>query len=159
MDQAWAHLRADMHLKAGATSGIDTTNLNLYRMDVTVRTDGLKQTESHGRVMAQFLAPSGSLLVISIPATFTTNYQDYSFVLGSGQIDPWETGSWSKFIGGFDQINAVGCVVSADNWVEEYDLKKESAFYIDHVRFVRLVPASPALPNGGTNADLTVPKP
>ena len=146
MDQAWAHFRADLYLKAGAASGIDTTNLNLYRMEMTVRTDGLKQTESHGRVMAQLRDPSGSLLVISIPATFTTNYQDFSFVLGSGQIDPWETGSWNKFIGGFDQINAVGCTVSADNWVDDYDLKKESAFYVDHVRFVRLEPDSPPAP-------------
>ncbi len=38
----------------------------------------------------------------------------------------------------------VSALISADNGlIDEYDLKRESAFYVDHVKFVRLVPDSP----------------
>ncbi len=70
MDQAWAHFRTDINLKASAASGIDTTNLNLYRMEVTVRTDGLKKTAgSHGAcnhgLTSRFIRASASDLLDS----------------------------------------------------------------------------------------------
>jgi hypothetical protein len=45
-----------------------------------------------------------------------------------------------QFVDRFARIDRLDCAASADNWLQEYDLKKENAFYVDHVRFVRLIP-------------------
>ncbi len=130
----------DVHLWESNAKSVNTTNLNFYKLEVTAKTSGLTGMKAHGRVMAQFLTPSGPVLTISFPAIFTTNYQVFSYVLGNGNSDPWEPGGWSGFFADFSQINAVNCVISADDWLHEYDLTKENALYVGNVKFVRLIP-------------------
>jgi len=126
--------------------------LGLYKLYTTIRTAGLTGKSSLGRIQCHFIAtpPFRSILSISMPATFTTNFQVYSFVLSDGIID--STGdSLSKFVNELNQINALQIGVVMDQWLNQYDIDATNAFYISNVKFVRLVPTTPALPTGVTN--------
>jgi hypothetical protein len=126
---------------------INTTNLNAYRLDATVRVSGLMGLNSHGRVQWQFLTPRGPILSVNLFATYTTNYQTYSFILGEGCVDLNSGGSWPEFVAGFDQIDRVRCCIWADHWLTEYRPDADNEVYIGSVKFVRLVTESSSPPH------------
>jgi hypothetical protein len=146
MDQNYAGFGARVAVLAGRADGVDTTDLNQYKLYATVRTTGQKGKESHGRFQWQFLTPTGTVLTISRAVTLTSNYEVYSYVLGDGAIDRYAGGSRSEFIANFDRINELQCVVNADNWLDEYGPGADSKIYVSDVKFVRLVPDSPSPP-------------
>lgn len=141
--QQWAGFGVTVPVWAGATNGINTTNLSLYKLYATVRTSGLTGTNSHGRILWLFATPGGIVLNECVNATFTTNYQVYSFVLDNGSINHYAGGSLCEFTAHFDQINQVMCQVAADKWLREYGPDEPNAFYLDNIKFVRLVPKTP----------------
>ena len=100
------------------------------------------ENNSHGRVTLQFLTDTNPVLAVSMPETFSTNYQVYSFALGNAEIDAYSGGSWGEFVANLAHINGVSCLVTADDWLKEYDVQKESAIYLAHVQFDRLIPAT-----------------
>ncbi len=154
-NQLFAGFGAYVIVAANRRSGIDTTNLGSYKLYVTARTTGLKGASSHGRVQWWFLTPGGNILTMDLFATFTTNYQTYSFVLNDGSVNPYDGGSRNDFIRHFDQIDEIECALNADNWLGEYRLDTDDAFHISNVKFVRLVPAADPHPAGTTNAPTT----
>jgi WD40 repeat protein/serine/threonine protein kinase len=149
MSQNNSGFGVDVGAFAGRTNGINTTNLSLYKLYATIRTAGLTGKSAIGRIQWQFLASHRSLLGLEVPATFTTNFQVYSFVLSDGTIDSGGD-SWSKFKNEFDQINMLQFNVVADQWLSQYGTDAGNAFYISNVKFVRLIPATPLLPSGVT---------
>jgi WD40 repeat protein/serine/threonine protein kinase len=140
--QGWSGFGAAVVALASRANGIDTTNLHAYRLDVTARVGGPLGPGSHGRVQWQFLTPRGPILSMNLFATYTTNYQTFSFVLGDGCVDRNSGGSWAEFTTDFDQIDRVKCAVWADHWLTEYSPNADNELFIDHVRFVRLLPVS-----------------
>src|SRR5208282_5979711 len=132
--------------------------LNLYKLYATIRTVGLAGKSALGRIDWQFMVaptngPARPVFSLSAPATFTTNFQVYSFVLSDGLNPEHSDGSWEEFKNEFDQINGLQLVVQADQWLAQYGANADNAFYISNIKFVRLVPTTPALPGGVTNAD------
>ena len=125
---------------ARSTNGINTDDLNLYKLYATVKTSGLVSTNSHGRVSWQFESSKGLLLNMSLPVTFTTNYLVFPFVVGSGNVENCCGGSISEFTANLGKVNSVGCNVTADDWINEYSPAADSALYIGAIKFVRLVP-------------------
>jgi hypothetical protein len=158
MNQSFAGFGATVVVAANRQSGIDTTNLASYKLYVTARTAGLKSTSSQGRVQWMFIAPGGVVLTVDRFATFTTNYQVYSFVLADGFVDRATGGSWNDFIQHFDRIVSVLCAVNADNWLDEYRLDTDDAFYISHVKLVRLVPVADSQPPAAITNTSAMPK-
>jgi len=79
-----------------------------------------------------------------LPASFTTNFQVYSFVLADSAVDPHFNGSYREFAAHLDEIESVQCSITADRWLEDYDPDTENAFFIDDIKFVRLVAVSPS---------------
>lgn len=146
MNQLYAGFGTTITVHANRRNGIDTTNLGSYKLYVTARTTGLKGASSRGRIQWWFLTPAGVVLVMDHLATFTTNYQTYSFVLRNGSVSSYSGGSWNDFIRHFDEIDKIQCAVNADNWLTEYRLDTDDTFYISHVKFVRLVPIADAQP-------------
>ena len=158
MNQSFAGFGATVVVAANRQSGIDTTNLASYKLYVTARTAGLKSTSSQGRVQWMFIAPGGVVLTVDRFATFTTNYQVYSFVLADGFVDRATGGSWNDFIQHFDRIVSVLCAVNADNWLDEYRLDSDDAFYISNVKLVRLVPIADPQPAARNTSTSAMPK-
>ena len=140
--QEWSGFGASVGVLASRADGVNTPNLNAYRLYVTARVAGLASPSSHGRIQWQFLTPQGPILSINLLTAFTTNYQTYSFVLSDGSIDPNSGGSWTEFAADFDQVNRVQCVVWADRWLTEFSPNADNELLIGHVKFVRLVPVS-----------------
>ena len=141
--QSWAVFSVTAAALANRTNGIDTTDLSAYKLYATVKTTGLRGDRARGRFQWQFVAKGGRcLLSMGVPASFTTNYQVYSFVLADGAVDPHSGGFYSEFAANLDQIDSVQCSVTADPWLEDYADDTENAFFIDDVKFVRLVPVS-----------------
>jgi WD40 repeat protein len=138
---------------AGRTNGIDTTNLSLYKLYVTIKTAGLIGKSGLGRIQWEFMVSltNRAVLGLYVPASFTTNYQEYSFFLSDAIVAEYGGGSLSKFTKEFDQIDSLQLRVVADQWLSQYGVDAGNAFYISNVRFVRLVPATPPLPNGVAN--------
>ena len=155
-NQAWCGFAATVIAHANRSTLVDTTNLSLYKLYATIRTTGLTGSSSRGRLQWQFRTPDAEILTISLPATFATNYQAYSYVLGNASIDPSCGGSWNEFVTQFDQVNRLQCVVSADDWLGEYGADVDNALYIDEVKFVRLVPVSLPPPVTETNKSKTM---
>jgi WD40 repeat protein len=139
----WAKFGADVGVLANATSGVNTTNLDLYKLYATLRTSGITGLSSHGRIQWKFSTAGGLILAVETDATLATNYQAYSFILGEGRID---RGSLSEFAAKFDQINQVQCMVMADEWVAEYSPDVDNAIYIADIKFVRLTAVPPGMP-------------
>jgi hypothetical protein len=139
MNQEWAMFGVGAALMTSNQVARDLTNLDVYRLEATVRTTGLLGTNAQGRVLAEFLTNSHIILTREFPVMFTTNYQVYSCLLGDGQL--FKPGNaWSDFVNHFPQINSVACLVSADRWLDEYDLGQEDGFDIANVKLWRLVP-------------------
>jgi hypothetical protein len=146
---------------ANRTNGIDTTDLGLYKLYATIRTAGLTGKSAAGRLQWQFMVPNHTILSLEVPATFTTNFQVYSFVFSDGSTPEYNPeGSLSEFTTKFDQINALQLGVVADQWLNQYDIGATNGFYVSNVKFVRLVPTTQSLPGGVTNhpADFNIPK-
>jgi hypothetical protein len=138
---------------ASKTNGIDTTDLSLYKLYATIRTDGLTGKSARGSINWDFRTQNRSVLTLFTPATFTTNFQVYSFVLSDGttpDYSHYSGGSLSNFKLEFDQINALQFTVQADNWLSQYGMDASNAFYISNVKFVRLVPVTQSPPGGVT---------
>jgi hypothetical protein len=155
LNQKYAGFVAKVTVLANSADGINTTNLNLYKLYATVRTTGCTGKDSHGKVQWQFVTPDGAILTVDLAATFTSDYQVYSFVLGDGSIDRYAGGSWDEFIASFAKIDRVQCAIQADNWLSEYGADADNRIYISNVRFVRLVPTSPTPPPGVTDKAAT----
>jgi hypothetical protein len=138
---------------AGRTNGINTTNLSLYKLYATIKTAGLIGKSGLGRIQWEFMArqTNRSVLGLYVPATFTANYQVYSFFLSDAIVAEYGGGSWSKFTEEFDQIDSLQFRVVADQWLSQYGADAANAFYISNVKFVRLVPTTPAPPSGVAN--------
>jgi hypothetical protein len=145
---------AKVAVLANSDNGINTTNLNLYKLYATVRTTGYTGKESHGKVQWQFVTPDGIILTVDLAATFTADYQVYSFVLGDGAIDRYAGGSWDEFIASFAKIDRVQCAIQADNWLSEYGADADNKIYISDVKFVRLVPTPLPPPTNGQSEEL-----
>jgi WD40 repeat protein len=161
MDQGNSGFGLNIGVFASMTNGIDTTNLNLYKLYATIKTAGLAGESAFGRIQWQFMTPYHTILTREVPVNFTTNFQVYSFVLSDGSTPEYNlAGSSSEFTTKFDQINALQLGVVADQWLNQYNMDAKNAFYISNVRFMRLVPTIPAPPTGATNhpAGLNVPK-
>ena len=164
MEQEYSGFGMAVGAYAGKTNGIDTTDQNLYKLYATIRTIGLIGKSALGRIEWQFMvAPTNGsarpVLSLSVPATFTTNFQTYSFVLSDGSNPERSDGSLDNFKNEFHQVNGLQLTVQADQWLDQYGADAGSGFSISNVRFVRLVPTGSALPGGLTNADdLMVPQ-
>ena len=143
--------------RANRTNGVDTTDLSAYRLCATVKTTGLRGDPARGRFQWQFVAKGGKCLLSTVvPAFFTTNYQVYSFVLADGAVDPNSAGSYSEFAANLDQIESVQCTVTADLWLDDYAPDTENTFYVDDIKFVRLIPVSEPLSFYATNQNASV---
>ncbi len=141
----WANFAACVTARANSMSGIDTTNLNAYKLYAAVKTAGLIRPNSRGAVQWQFLLDDGTaILSVDLNALLTTNYQVCSFVLSDGAINPYCGGSWGEFTAKFSQISQIRCVVIAGAWFDDYADDKDNALYVDDVKFVRLMPAPEA---------------
>jgi hypothetical protein len=149
--QAWAGFAGYVSALANRTSGLDTTNLAAYKLYATVKARGLIGAQSHGRVQWGFQAGTNTLLAVSLVADFTTNYQEFSFVLADGSLDPNSGGSWSQFTAHFDQIDRVQCTVIADDWLTAYRPDAENALCIANVKFVRLQTVAVTPPDSTAN--------
>jgi WD40 repeat protein len=145
LTQAWTEMGMSVPLIVTNPAVFDTTNLNLYKLEATIKTTGLMEVHSHGRVTFQFLTDTNPVLAVSMAETFSTNYQVYAFALGNAEIDAYSGGSWDEFVANLAHINGVCCLVSADDWLKEYDVRKQSSIYLAHVRFDRLIPAASGL--------------
>ena len=155
MDQENSGFGVTVGAFAGKTNGINTTDLGLYKLYATIRTTGLLGNSALGRINWQFMVAStnGSprpVLSLSAPATFTTNFQVFSFVLADGSNPERSGGSWDEFNNEFDQINGLQLVVQADQWLGQYGLDADNALYISNVKFVRLLPVIPSPLSGAT---------
>jgi hypothetical protein len=114
---------------ASRTNGIDTTDLGLYKFYATIRTSGLTGKSAAGRMQWRFMTPSQTILSLEVPATFTTNFQVYSFVLSDASAPEYNPeGSLSEFTTQFDQINALQLGVVADQWLNQYDIGATNGF-------------------------------
>ncbi|HEY5911794.1 MAG TPA: immunoglobulin domain-containing protein [Verrucomicrobiae bacterium] len=137
--QGWAGFGGTVRTAANRSSGLDTTNLGLYKLYATIRTEGLNGTNTHADLAWDFRAPEGIILGVRLLVPLTTNYQVYSFVLENGSIATF-AGSWSDFVSKFDHIDTVALVVQATEWLNDYTTNAENALYVDDITFVRLVP-------------------
>ena len=155
MNQPYAGFVAKVAVLANSADGVNTTNLNLYKLYATVRTTGCLGAASHGKVQWQFLTPDGAILTVDLAATFTSDYQVYSFVLGDGAINRYAGGSWDEFIASFAKIDRVQCAVQVNNWLSEYGADADNKIYVSDVKFVRLVPTSSTPPPGVTDKTAT----
>jgi WD40 repeat protein/serine/threonine protein kinase len=151
MNQSESEFGVCLGVLAGKANGIDTTNLNLYKLYATIKTTGLIWGTSEGHLEWGFDVPNQPLLRVTVPATFTTNYAVYSFVLSEGSVGTYPGGFWRMFAKRLDQINGLQLFVVADNWLGDYGPNANSAFYVSNVKFVRLVPITAALPGDVSN--------
>ena len=155
MDQENSGFGVTVGAFAGKTNGINTTDLGLYKLYATIRTTGLLGISALGRINWQFMVASTNasprpVLSLSAPATFTTNFQVFSFVLNEGSNPERSDGSWDEFKNEFDQINGLQLMVQADQWLGQYGVDADNALYISNVKFVRLVPVIPSSLGGVT---------
>jgi WD40 repeat protein len=72
MNQKYAGFVAKVAVLANSADGVNTTNLNLYKLYATVRTTGCTGKDSHGKVQWQFVTPDGVILTVDLDATFTS---------------------------------------------------------------------------------------
>ena len=151
MSQSESEFGVCLGALATKANGIDTTNLNLYKLYATIRTTGLIGDTAVGHLEWGFQVPNHPLLRATVPATFTTNYEVYSFVLSDGSVGDYPGGFWKMFAKEFDQINGLQLFVVADNWLGDYGPNANSTFYVSKVKFVRLVPVTGAPPGDGSN--------
>jgi hypothetical protein len=158
MNQRWAGFGVAINALACGTNGVTTTNLSLYKLFATIRTSGLTGTNSHGRIQWQFLTSGGIILSRVFQATFTTNFQVYSYVLGEGNDDSNVNVPWRDFVAKFDQIDRVQCVITADSWLPEYGPDGDNALYIDNLKIVRLMPVPDPIPINARSQN-TIPRP
>ena len=142
LGQQYAGFGVHVTAFANRAAGVDTTDLNRYKLYATIRTTGQIGPAAHGRVQWQFLTPGGVILTVSLNTTFTSSDQRYSFCLGEGTIDLNSGGSLKEFLANFDRIDRVQCAVDASNWLTDYGPDADNALYISEVRFVRLEPSS-----------------
>jgi hypothetical protein len=140
LDQDWAGFGVTVNALANSNHGVNTTNLNLYKLYATIKTAGLTGQVSHGFLRWQFLSSNAVILSVEFPAAWTTNYQEYSFVLGNGSISKYSDGSWGRFVANFDRTDRLQCAAGAEHWLSEYGPDADNALYIGHIKFVRLVP-------------------
>ena len=139
----WTGFGVTVTTFASSKNGGNTTNLNYYMLYATVKTTGLMAPASHGYLQWQFVTPDSIILSVDCPAVWTTNYREYSFVLGNGSLSRYSGGSWDQFVANFDKIDRVKCAVSTERWLSEYGRDADNAFYVSHIKFVRLVPVAP----------------
>ena len=88
----------------------------------------------------------GGRFAITIDLPTTNVEEPVSLVLSDGATSKYSSGSPVEYKRNFDHITALQFGVQADHWLQYYDLNQTNAFYISNIRFVRMVPASPAFP-------------
>lgn len=141
-NQMWTYFGLGASVLFTNHAVFDTTNLNFYKLEATIKTTGLSGASCHGEIIAQIFTPSIPAMSVAFPATFTTNYQVYSFILGSGTPDPNAGGSWHDFLEAFrlGRIGGLNCMVNAEHWTDEFDTRQQSAIYLARARVARLIP-------------------
>jgi len=142
--QAWCGFAATIIARANRTTLVDTTDLALYKLYASARASGLTGSSARGSLQWQFRTADAALLTLSVPIVLTTNYQTYSYIPANAPASPACGGSWGEFVTRFDQIDRLQCAVAVDDWVGDYGTDADNALYVDDVRFVRLVPVTPA---------------
>ena len=137
---------------SGGENWVNTTNLGLYKLYLTVKTTGLAALDSKVKVHLGFMASDDCVMALDGAVRLTTNYQTVSFVIGDGFLVPSDRSgkNWTKFINHFDEINSLNCVLNVDHWKDEYLPGQTPAFYISDVKFVRLM--RPERATGSVNA-------
>ncbi len=135
----WAGFGAKATTRANRSNGLDSTNLALYKLYATIRTEGLTGTQALGLLQWQFNTPQRTILSMWRHIPLTTNFQLHSFVLENGSISPYSGGSWSDFVSNFDRIETVSLEAQSLEWLNDYTTNAQNALYIDDIKFVRLV--------------------
>jgi WD40 repeat protein len=152
LSQGWAGFGISVTLAPDSIKPLNTTNLNLYKLYATVKTEGLSSTTARGSLFWQFKTPAGVVLSMRHFATFTTNYQVYSFIVGGASLDASPGSSLDEFADHFGQIDRLACLVAVDQWLADYGAKPDNSIFISNIKFMRLEPTTPGLP-------LAAPKP
>jgi WD40 repeat protein/serine/threonine protein kinase len=146
MNPGYTVFGVSVTLPPNSMKRLNTTNLNMYKLYATIKTEGLILANARGSLFWLFATPAGAILSLRHHATFTTNYQVYSFVLGSASVEAGPGCSWDEFVGHFDQIDRLTCMVGADDWLHDFGAKPDNSIFISNVKFVRLEPTTPAPP-------------
>ena len=101
------------------TNGINTTNLNLYKLYATIKTAGLTGESAFGRIQWQFMIPYHTILTREVPVNFTTISFCHLLAVSDGLTPEYNlAGSLSEFTTKFDLINALQHGVVADSMAE-----------------------------------------
>ncbi len=143
LSQGWAGFGICVALATNTMKRLNTTNLNLYKLYATVKTEGLSSTTARGSLFWQFKTPASAVLSMRHFTTFTTNYQVYSFIVGGASLDARPGSSFDEFVDHFDQIDRLACLVSVNQWLADYGKKPDNSIFISNVKFMRLEPPTP----------------
>jgi serine/threonine protein kinase len=137
---------------AGDENWVNTTNLRLYKLYLTVKTTGLAALDSKVKISLGFMASDDCVMALDGAVRVTTNYQTVSFVIGDGFLVPSDHSGkkWKKFVNRFAEINSLNCVLNVDHWNDEYLPGQSPVFYISDVKFVRLMRPERATGNVNT---------